>query len=293
MTGSFRLETLNIWGGRLYQPLLDHVRKQASTVDLFCFQEVYRTGSSHLFTREIEESLHSSIPSNDWPERANIYQELMDVLPDFTGYFSSCQDGHGYAGPVDFDLSFGLALFARKTLVVEQVGEYFVHRQKNSLVGTDNATIGRNLQYIQLRLAGRPVTVINLHGLWNGQGKTDSPERLEQFRKVKAFVKAIRGATIVCGDLNILPTTQSLALLEEDLRNLIKVYGITSTRTRWYPHADGFADYVLVSPDVFIEAFQVLDEDISDHTPLLVTVGKDDAHQPPLLTDEQTNSGEF
>lgn len=278
MAGSFQLETLNIWGGRLYQPLLDHVRKQASTVDLFCFQEVYSTCSSHLFTREIEDALHQSAPSNDWPERANIYQELVTALPDFTGYFSSCQDRHAYSGPLDFDLSFGLALFARKTLIVEQVGEYFVHRQKNSIVGTDNATIGRNLQYMQLRLAGRPVTVINLHGLWNGQGKADSPERLEQFRKVKAFVKAIRGATMVCGDLNVLPTTQSLALLEEDLRNLIKVYGITSTRTRWYPGSDHFADYVLVSPDVFIEAFEVLDEDISDHTPLLVTVGKDGAH---------------
>lgn len=278
MTGSLRMETLNIWGGRLYQPLLDHVRKQANTVDLFCFQEVYSTCSSHLFTKEREEALHQFAPSNDCPERANIYQELVHALPDFTGHFSSCQDRHAYSGPVDFDLSFGLALFARKTLIVEQVGEYFVHRQKNSLMGTNNATIGRNLQYIQVRLAGKPVTVLNLHGLWNGQGKTDSPERLEQFRKVKAVIKAIRDATIVCGDLNILPTTQSLALLEEDLRNLIKVYGITSTRTRWYPRPDRFADYVLVSPDLFIEAFEVLDENISDHTPLLVTVRKDGAY---------------
>lgn len=278
MTGYFRLETLNIWGGRLYQPLLDHVHRQASTVDLFCFQEVYSTHSHHLFARERGEASHGSPPSNDLPERANIYQELVNALPDFAGYFSSCQDRHAYAGPVDFDLSFGLAIFARKTLSVEDVGEHFVHRQKNSIVGTNNATIGKNLQYIQLRLADKPVTVINMHGLWNGQGKTDSPERVEQFRKVKAFVKAVSGATILCGDLNILPTTQSLALLEEDLRNLVKVYGITSTRSRWYTRPDRFADYVLVSPDVQVEGFHVLDEEISDHAPLFLTVRKDLAH---------------
>lgn len=278
MASSFRLETLNIWGGRLYQPLLDHVRKQASTVDLFCFQEVYSTHSPHLFTREIEEALSHSPPSNDLPERANIYQELVNALPGFAGYFSSCQDRYAYSGPVDFDLSFGLALFARKTLSVEHVGEHFVHRQKNSVVGTDNATIGRNLQYIQLRLADKPVTIINTHGLWNGQGKTDSPERLEQFRKVKAFVKAVGGAAILCGDLNILPTTQGLALLEEDLRNLVKAYGIASTRTQWYTKPDRFADYILVSPDVPVEEFQVLDEAVSDHAPLLLTVRKDLAY---------------
>jgi endonuclease/exonuclease/phosphatase family metal-dependent hydrolase len=196
----------------------------------------------------------------------------VNALPDFAGYFSSSQDRHAYSGPVDFDLSFGLAIFVRKTLSVENVGEQFVYRQKNSIVGTNNATIGRNLQYIQLRLADKPVTVINMHGLWNGQGKTDSPERMEQFRKVRAFVKAINGAVILCGDLNILPTTQSLALLEEDLRNLVKVYGITSTRSQWYIQPDRFADYILVSPDVQVEEFHVLNEEISDHTPLLVTV---------------------
>lgn len=278
MTSYFRLETLNIWGGRLYESLLAHVRRQASMVDLFCFQEVYSTSSHHLFTRERGEALAQFPPSNNLPERANIYQELVNALPDFSGSFSSCQDRHAYSGPVDFDLSFGLAIFARKTLKVGNVGEHFVHRQKNSIVGANNATIGRQLHYLQLYLAGEPVTVINMHGLWNGQGKTDSPERLEQFRQVKAFVKAVGGATILCGDLNILPTTQCLALLEEDLCNLANIYGITSTRTQWYSKPDRFADYVLVSPGVQVEDFQVLDEEISDHTPLVLTVRKDIAH---------------
>jgi endonuclease/exonuclease/phosphatase family metal-dependent hydrolase len=270
MANALRIETLNIWGGRLYHPLLEHLHRQAGTVDIFCFQEVYSTHSDRLSTREVEGPIPVSHANNDLPERANIYQELLDALPEFDGYFSSCQDRHAYSGSVNFDLSFGLATFARKTLPLDAVGEHFVHRQRNSIIGTNNATIGRNLQYIQFHLDATPVTVVNMHGLWNGKGKTDSLERLEQSRKIKAFLEAVSGVKILCGDLNLLPTTQSLALLEQDMRNLVKAYGITSTRSRFYEQQDRFADYVLVSSEAQVEEFLVLDEGVSDHLPLFL-----------------------
>ena len=52
MAYSLRLETLNIWGGRLYHALLAHIRRQADNVDIFCFQEVYMTQSDHLWARD-------------------------------------------------------------------------------------------------------------------------------------------------------------------------------------------------------------------------------------------------
>ena len=273
MKNGLRIESLNIWGGRLYLPLIEHIRNQADNVDIFCFQEVYSTHSDRLYTREVNESALARPFGNDLQERANIYQELLNTLPEFDGYFSSCQDGHAHAGPVDFDLSFGLALFIRKTFPLNAVGEYFVYRQRNSIVGTNNATIGKNLQYVQLCLDDRSlVTVINMHGLWNGKGKTDSPERFEQSRKAKAFLETISGAKILCGDLNLLPTTQSLALLEQGMRNLVKTYGITSTRSQFYKRPDRFADYILVSPQVQVKEFSVLAAEVSDHLPLFLAL---------------------
>ncbi|MFL5655756.1 MAG: hypothetical protein ACJ8CB_16455 [Ktedonobacteraceae bacterium] len=52
MACSLRLETLNIWGGRLYHALLAYIRRQADNVDIFCFQEVYTTRSDHLWARD-------------------------------------------------------------------------------------------------------------------------------------------------------------------------------------------------------------------------------------------------
>ena len=157
MTTSLKLETVNIWGGRVYQPLMEHTQKQAQTVDIFCFQEVYSTQSSRTSTREITglDSLHQ--PTNNYPARANIYQELKKGLPEFHGYYYSSQDHYDIYGPVDYPLSFGLAMFVKKTLRVETEGDLFVHRAKNSVVGTDNATIGRNLQYVQFHRNGKHI----------------------------------------------------------------------------------------------------------------------------------------
>jgi hypothetical protein len=96
-----------------------------------------------------------------------------------------------------------------------------------------------------------------------------SPERIEQSRKTKAFLETVNGAKILCGDLNLLPHTQSLILLEQGMCNLVKAYGITSTRSHLYERPDRFADYVLASPEVQVKHFQVLDEVVSDHLPLL------------------------
>lgn len=267
------LETLNIWGGRVYQPLMEHMRRQAQTVNIFCLQEVYSTPSGRISTREIAVSgpSESRQPTNASPARANIYEELSLALPEFHGYYSSSQDRYDSCGPVDFPLSFGLAIFVRKTLQIEKTGDFFVHRARNSVQGTDNATIGRNLQFVQLRHKSKQFTIVNLHGLWNGKGKTDSPERMDQSRKIHVFLQSVSGATILCGDFNLLPDTQSLALLEQDMRNLVKEYGVTSTRSQLYTKPDKFADYLLASAEVIVDEFTVLAEEVSDHLPLLLT----------------------
>ncbi len=271
MTASLKLETVNIWGGRVYQPLLEHAQKQAQTVDIFCFQEVYSTQSSRISTGEVIGLERFQQPTNDYPARGNIYQELKQGLPEFHGYYYSSQDHYDIHSPVDYPLSFGLAMFVKKTLFVETEGDLFVYRAKNSVVGTDNTTIGRNLQYVQFRRNGKQFTTVNLHGLWNGKGETDSPERIEQSRKIKTFLESMGGAKSLCGDFNLLPDTQSLGLLEHEMRNLVKEYRVTSTRSQFYKKPDKFADYILVSPEVIVEDFKVLEEEVSDHQPLLVT----------------------
>lgn len=221
MSIAMKLETLNIWGGRIYQPLIEHVQKQAKDIDIFCFQEVFSTQSKRNFISEHAEPKYFDYPINDYPACANIFQKLLQALPAFYGYYSSSQDRLDNHNFKDEDLSLGLTMFIKKTIQVKAKGNLFVHRSKNSIVGTDISTIGRNLQYIQFERDKKQFTVANLHGLWNGKDKTDSFERIEQSRKTKAFLDSTSGAKILCGDFNLLPDLHSLVLLEQGYVNFL------------------------------------------------------------------------
>lgn len=265
-----KLETCNIWGGRVYEPLIDHLKKQKESIDIFCFQEVYHSPGEKMYTRDVSAENNENQFSNVHPARGDIYSRLAEALPDFRGYYRSAQQGFDYYGKVDFELYFGLATFVKDGVEVIKEGDIFVYRSKDSAVEGDNATLGRNMQYVHVMTEGKPVLISNMHGLWNGKGKTDSPDRLEQSRKVKTFLDREQGAKILCGDFNLLPGTESLLILEDNMRNLITEYGVTSTRSEYYAKPEKFADYILVSPEVEVKNFEVVPEPISDHLALVL-----------------------
>jgi endonuclease/exonuclease/phosphatase (EEP) superfamily protein YafD len=60
-----------------------------------------------------------------------------------------------------------------------------------------------------------PVTVVNFHGLWNGKGKTDTPDRIAQSQNILRFLEGVDGEIILCGDFNLLPDTESLRMFED------------------------------------------------------------------------------
>jgi len=54
------------------------------------------------------------------------------------------------------------------------------------------------------------------------------------------------------------------------MNNLIKKHKVTSTRTSFYPRKEKYADYVFTSPDITVNKFEVLQDEVSDHAPILV-----------------------
>jgi endonuclease/exonuclease/phosphatase family metal-dependent hydrolase len=78
---------------------------------------------------------------------------------------------------------------------------------------------------------------------------------------------------VLCGDFNLLPESESLLMLEQyGLRNLIREFGITSTRTSLYPKEGRFADYAFISEGIQLKSFEVLPDEVSDHAPLLIEI---------------------
>jgi len=249
-----KLISLNIWAGKEFDNLIQFISSQAEDTDMFCFQEVFDTPTG--------------IENIDEYYRANLFDELAKSLPNHMGYFAPAQEGHGFNGPVDFPIAWGLAMFIKKSIEIKDIGEIFIKGFKNSK-GIDNTTIPRNLQYAIVLDNEIEYNITHFHGLWNGKGKTDTDERIEQSKKIKEFLKD-KKRIVLCGDFNLLPDTESLKILEDGLINLIKLKDIKSTRSKLYEKPDKFADYTLISKDINIDNFKVPEVEVSDHLPMIL-----------------------
>ncbi len=255
-----KLISLNLWGGRLFKPLMDFILAHANNTDLFCFQEMFDTNSD---------------TSESFGFRLNLYQELSKILPKHKGYFASVLENYiaGSFQPnfVDFNLSWGISIFASKKLNITSSGDFFVFGKKGDFNPKDLNTLPRNTQYVTFINEGKQSTVCNLHGIWVKGTKGDTSSRIKQSQMIKDFLDKQRGAKILCGDLNLDINTQSLKLLEVSMKNLIKEYKIPTTRNKFYERTDDkFADYALVSNDVIVSNFKVPNVEISDHLPLIL-----------------------
>lgn len=239
-----KLISLNVWKGKLLEQLFQFLKRESDSTDVFCFQEMVNV---------IGES--SKTP--------DLFSDIAKLLSGFQGFFESAQDeGAGIAE--------GLAMFIKKNRKIEEEGDFFVYRTRNAMINNDGRTLGKNLQFVQFSKAGEEYTIMNFHGLWTGEGRNDTEDRIEQSRKLKAFLNLISGAKIICGDFNLSLNTKSMAVIDENMRNLIREYGITSTRNRFFPYPDKFADYIIVDKEIRINDFRVLQDEVSDHLPLLI-----------------------
>lgn len=221
-------------------------------VDVFCLQEIFNGGQED----------NTDIIGDAERVEYDLLNLLDKTLPDHVGFFR----------PHIKDFS-GLAVFIKKEFNVIEEGDCFVHKHEGYISKPLFGPQARNLQYLKLEIDGKKITVINFHGLWNGQGKTDTPDRINQSKKIVDFMKKIEGEIVLCGDFNLRPDTESLKMFEDfGLRNLIREYNVQSTRTSHYKKEERFADYAFVSSGVDVADFYVMPDEVSDHAALYLEI---------------------
>ena len=252
------LISLNIWGGKIYKPLIGFIEKHSETTDIFCFQEVLQSNSS---------------VSESSGYKMDIFDDLAIVLKDFQGYFAKSLSGYDMVKLVNFEVYLGNAIFVKKSITVTSYEKIFIHHVEGGIIKRkDYFETSRSLQSIQVKLGSKIFNVYNLHGIWipDSFGKIDNKERIRQSKKIEQFIQKHNEEKIVVGDFNLDPDTKSLKILENHLINLIKKYAIPTTRTSLYTGKHKFADYTLVSPGIKVINFQVPNISISDHCPMIL-----------------------
>ena len=262
-----KLISLNIWGGKMFEPLIAFIREQAVDTDIFCFQEVFDTPTNEIVSHDT---------------RINVFRELTLALPDFTAYFAPVLDGFDLAGPSDIPVSCGNAVFLRRRFLITTTSSIFVHKTGGIIPRTIRDE-PRAIQNVRLLVNGAPLSIYNFHGLvpekpiisddQNGRDpKIDTAERIEQARRIRAILDSDPNPKILSGDFNLRPDTESMNITKgTDLENLIETFGITDTRGPFDPRPVRFADHTLVSKEIRVNDFRVPVVSISDHLPLILT----------------------
>lgn len=239
-----KIITLNTWGGRAGKEDLLSFFKKYKDVDIICLQEIYHE-ASHVVIEDRGDVLE-------------LFSEIQKILNSHIGYFKA-------AIP-----NYGIAMFIKKDYEVFEEGSQIMYEPTDYQGGGNHS---RNFQYVTSVHQGKKITVINLHGLWNGKGKTDTEERLMQSKKVLEFTKTLTHDFIICGDFNLLPDTESLKMFEQSgLKNLIKEFDIKDTRTSHYKKPERFADYMFTTKNIEVIDFKVLPEEVSDHAALYLEI---------------------
>lgn len=244
-----KLISLNTWVGRAGKERLLNFFEKYKNTDIFCLQEIWEGGNHKLDYYQKTWSRPELIIIN------TLLSDISKILFDHTPFF--------YPHHEDF---YGLAMFVKNNISVIEEGEIFVHKTKKDAFDQEDINHARNLQYLTFKTSAGLQTIANFHGLWNGQGKEDSAERLLQSDNIVNFLKDVKNPHILCGDFNLLPETKSLKKIEElGLKNLIKEFNITSTRSSHYKKPIKFADYTFVSPEITVNEFKILPDEVSDH----------------------------
>ncbi|MBB3592011.1 endonuclease/exonuclease/phosphatase family metal-dependent hydrolase [Rhizobium sp. BK529] len=265
---ALRIISLNVWGGSIHAPLTDYLA--TAEADVFCLQEVVRSAT------DTPDWLEYRDGDTVLPQRAHLYDEIAALLPGHDGFFFPFARGDLFHGETTFHTEFGIATFVRKSYPVIGQAADFIHG-RFSPDGWGEHPRARNAHCIRLfdYAGGFPVTVAQLHGLRDPAGKSDIPARHAQADALVELIERVWPGDerlVVCGDFNVLPDSITFEKLGRlGLNDLVIGRGFIDTRTSLYPKEGRFADYMLVTPEVAVERFEVVERpEVSDHRALLL-----------------------
>ncbi len=264
-----RVLSLNAWGGGMWDELSAWLPKVGA--DVVCLQEVVRSDGVTGWVTYADDDRRI-------PQRADLFADVAALLPGHRGRFLTSDRGP-VTGPggTRHDHDFGIATFIADgwSVIGEEArfvhGDFVVHRDR--WPSGDRPRIAHAVRLVDHE-GGRPVTVVQAHGLRDPDGKGDTPARLAQARRLAALATRTAGAgdlVVVCGDLNLLPDSETFAVLAE--AGLTDLVGTADTRTSRYPKPVRHASYLLVSdPGAVRDLTVVTDPEVSDHRALLLDV---------------------
>lgn len=247
-----RLISLNIALGARLNELVEFVRKESETTDIFAFQEM----------TDWKKQRFIDAPG-DHPGGIETYAAIKKALPDFVPHRSE-----DYSSIGEF-----LTIFVKNPLKIENTIDTGLTEQ----IKLFNLHTLPRILCVSVNTGEKVFWACTTHGaLIQDKWREDTPERFLQSRNIIKALSGLKGPKILCGDFNMPPTTKTMGILDKELENLIVKYGVKNTRsasylkTAEYAHGAEITDHTLVSNGIDVKRFEVPDTEISDHLPMVL-----------------------
>ncbi|CCQ14465.1 Endonuclease/exonuclease/phosphatase [Rhodococcus sp. AW25M09] len=263
-----KIVSINAWGGAMYDELAAWLK--SVDAEIICLQEVTRTPnrSGWATFADGERTL---------PQRLNLFDDVSAVLPGWTPYFVANDSGPVTGGDgAELRQDFGIATWVRDNCPVVGIDARFVHSRFVDYEdwSVDDRPRAALRLTVRDRIGDRSVSVIQLHGLRDPAGKQDNAARGEQARIMGAMVdqaQVVSDLVVLCGDLNLLPSSETFDLLRE--HGMTDLVGEADTRASSYPKPIRSASYLLVSSTGSVKSLEIVTEpEVSDHRALVLDI---------------------
>jgi len=235
---------LNIWGGKLGQQIIDFLSREEP--DFVCMQEV-----------------------NDLKGRSGYkFFATLDEIKAGAGFAEAFMSASYSSRYMERALEYGNAVLSRfpavDTKKIFTRGEY----KRNFDITKDDGNI-RTLQLVAVQTENGLLTILNHHGHHVPDTKAGNDETVRQMGLVADVIDGLEGAVIMCGDFNLKPDSQSLAVINDRLANLSVKNGLKSTYSQ-FGSVSGVCDYIFVNGSVKVRRFETSDALVSDHNALIL-----------------------
>jgi len=234
-----------------------------------------------LCLQEVSEKVDSSVNS-DFISKSYIDKATKSLKYSFFGPTWMIKDFHqkNFHQKMSFDFDFGGFLKAGNYLKTKFriIKKSHVFVQKNTQIKvTDWSSWPKNqskaVQVVDLELPNlKKLRIINYHGIWTKE-KVGNDETARACRKILGLAKEVNYSTIIVGDFNLFPDTPSMRVFYNDFISLVDRHNISTTRPKHNELSNlerNIVDYILVSKDIKVNSFAVLDSNVSDHLPLIL-----------------------
>jgi exonuclease III len=237
-------------------------------LDILCIQEM---------AEKVDSSVNPDFVSKDFIDRAT-----KNLKSEFFGPTLLARDFHlkNFHKKEHFDYDFGGFLKAGNYLRTE----FKIAGKKSVFLknGPDIKTTDwsgwpdsqiKAVQVVDLELPNqKKLRILNYHGIWTKE-KIGNAETLAACKKILELAKEKNLPTIIVGDFNLFPDTPSMRVFYKDFVSLVDSYRIKTTRPKSNELSDlerNVVDFVLVTKDIKVNDFKVVDSEVSDHLPLIL-----------------------